>query len=217
MKLNLFYSKLILLLLLTIHIHSFGQDEQSTYRVYNFIYVDNSKGTDYGSLNDGVKNALLNEINNQKQIDGSYFYFYLTNGSEAFRESDVTKLDSATLEAYIKKATYATNYESDNEFLHKLVSQNPPVIKDQINIYFFLSAEATRRVISEVNNMPTPVVFPAELSNYINPNKKLNTKLIVITNREIQKGYTEDNIKRAFGFGDNQLSGHFIQPKIEFR
>ncbi|MEO8146239.1 MAG: hypothetical protein ABI723_01315 [Bacteroidia bacterium] len=207
---------LVCLIILIAAKHSMAQTDDSIFNTMTFFYIDNSSDAKHKGLNSKVKKYLSLKLKEQADLKGNYFYFFAANGKNPISETKLNKLtDSDILTNYLSQPSATADYESDNKKLQIQFTKTAPVkISDTLKVFLFLSYNAVNRMVAELNNMPTPAVFPTELSSYINRDKIVRARIFIITDKAIKLKYTNEQLNHCFSFNDNNT---YIQPIIEFK
>lgn len=213
-------SILLLLYCSLISFHSFSQDLKA-YNYLTFYYVDNSDGPDADPLNDNMAQELKDNLSKLSQRPDNYFFFFGCNGEESKIYNNLSAfIASPNLKKYLANASRESDFTYDKTKIREYFSEYPVKIKQNVEINVFLSTFAAQRLMREVEELPTPILFIKELPIYLNSTdpQSVRVRCNIFINKELieTKPEVENRIKSYFDFCIDEIGLSGYQTTIKY-
>ena len=197
-------------------VKAYSQNDIKSHNYVTIYLIDNSEGSSAQALNDEMIIQLKESITRISKRPESYFYCYASNGEEYYNSSNVnTILESSGFKKYLRNPSIESDYSFDKKIIREYFTDNPQRAKQNIEVTIFLSAYATKRMMKEMESLPTPIFLAKEIPLYFtNENlKDMNVKYTYYINKEAKELLGEEQIKRSLNFSNNALN--FTSSKFE--
>lgn len=179
----------------------------STYNNFTFFFIDNSAGSDNEPMSDQLVNTLKINLNKLKGRTDNFLLFFASNGSNYKTEYNLNKLTdpkSQLLSKYFSKPSKPCDYSIDKRLIRDLLIENPVAIRQSVEINLYLSSNAVRQALNNIDELPVPFMLTKELLNYLNgDNYRVRINIYTDT-----FDYGTD-IKKNFMFCNDELNVNF--------
>lgn len=194
-------------------------DDIRSFNYLTFYFVDNSDGSNANSLNSEMVEQLRDNLKKLSNRPDNYFYFYGCNGQEQLTSDNLTSFaDAPKLKKYLKNPSKESEYFFDKNAIRDHFTDYPIRIKQNIEINIYLSAYALKRMMKEMETLPSPILIPNELPIYLSISnlKEINFKTNIYINKEVKEEIGEDKIKQYLTFCRENLALDKVQTIINY-
>lgn len=183
----------------------FSQSSKSNivYNNFTFYYLDNSAGAENETMSDKLNQELDINLGKLKGRTENYFFLYASNGNNYKTEYNLNNIldkKSKLLQTYLSRPSLNPDYDFDKKIIRDNLQENPLFIKQRIEINLYLSADAVRQMINNIEALPLPLTLTKEMLLYIDRNDA-NIKINVYTDKADYKV----DLKDFFRFCNNEL------------
>jgi hypothetical protein len=203
-------------ILLLQFIRCYSQDDVKIYNNMTFYYLDNSNGYQANEMNYEMTDELKNNLKKLINRPDNYFFLYACNGQEPKMSNNLTNLlEGTTLKKYLAKDSKESDYFFDRQNMRDNLIDYPVKIKQNVEINMYLSAFAIKKIMQNIEDLPTPVLFPHELPVYLN-SSELKIKMNIFINKEAATEIGEEKIKNYFTFCLESLNQQKIITVFSF-
>ncbi len=196
-----------------------GNEDIDSYTYLTMYYVDNSDGAETEALNEGVVTELKESLNNLTKRPDNYFFFYGCDGSESKTSNNLTSfINSPALKKYLANPSDEADYVYDKSVIRDYFTENPILVKQNVEINVYLSAYAAKRMMKSTDDIPPGVFLTNEIKTYVgqSDNKNLKVKMRYYINKEIVPALGEENIKIFLRFCNAELGIQNVTTDVEF-
>lgn len=196
-----------------------SKDEVQEYSYFTMYYVDNSDGAETNALNDEMVQDLKESLNNLTRRPDNYFFFYGSDGRENKTSSNLTSfLSTPTLKKYLGNPSDEADFSFDKISIRDYFTENPVMVKQNIEINIYLSAYAVKRMLKEMEDVPATVFLSNELPLYLgnSENKNVRIKIRYFLNQEAKTLFGEETIRNFITFCSQYLNHQKIISEINY-
>jgi hypothetical protein len=205
-QLRLIVLNLILSSVLVLNVEAQSDKEVKPYNNFTFYYLDNSVGNNTDPISDDLVTTLKINLNKLKARNDNYFLLYACNGNNyrtAYNLNTLLDEKSTFLQTYFSKPSKFSDYDFDKKTLRDNISDNPIKIKQNIELNFYLSANAIKNMTNNIDELPTQLLFPREILIYLNSNQDVRIKINIFTNKTENDAIAK--LKDYFNFCNEEL------------
>ncbi|MFN7846390.1 MAG: hypothetical protein ACK5P4_04140 [Bacteroidota bacterium] len=207
-------SVIIVLFFLCSNIICLAQRSGETYNSMTLFLVDNSSGYKAPSMNEELTEELKSLVGRMSQKSNNYFFFYGANGEEPLNSANAGTLVSGnSLRSYLNKESKESDNLFDLKMLRQFILYDKVVIKQNLEIYLFLSDNAVKRMIKNPDELPSFLLFCKEAQIYLTE-KELNTKINFFLNKDVVKEFPEKTLTNFFNFCADDINTEKPQYSI---
>ncbi len=181
--------------------------EVSTYNNFTFYYLDNSAGSDYTSMSSDLVNTLKINLHKLKGRTENYLLFFASNSNNYKTEYNLNKLvdpNSILLNTYFSRPSKPCDYDFDKKVIRELLTDNPLFIKQSVELNFYLSSNAIKKAINNIDELPLPFLMYNEILSYLQGNN-FRVKINIYTDNA---EYSTE-LKKQFTFCNKELNIEF--------
>jgi hypothetical protein len=196
-----------------------GNEAEDSYTYLTMYYVDNSDGAETEALNEGVVSELKESLNNLTKRPDNYFFFYGCDGAESKTSNNLASfINSPALKKYLANPSDEADYVYDKSVLRDYFTENPLLVKQNVEINVFLSAYAVKRMMKSTDDIPPGIFLTNEVKMYVGAidNKNLKVKMRYYINKEIAPVLGEENIRMFLRFCNTELGIQNVTTDVEF-
>lgn len=206
----------ILLLLNGRMVFSQDMEEVKSYNYFTFYYLDNSEGYEADFMNAELTNELKNNLNRLAARADNYFLLFACNGDNYKIVNDLKSLtgtSSPFLKKYLSKASNEANYSEDKKAIREHLCEYPVKSKQNVEINYYLSSNALKKMVKNMEELPTPLTFSSELLTYID-GKDLKIRMNIYVDKADLEKMGSEKIKSYFIFCNHLINSSNIQTEL---
>ena len=181
--------------------------EVSTYNNFTFYYLDNSAGSDNTPMSNDLVNTLKINLHKLKGRTENYLLFFASNSNNYKTEYNLNKLvdpNSILLNTYFSRPSKPCDYDFDKKVIRELLTDNPLFIKQSVELNFYLSSNAVKKAINNIDELPIPFLMYNEILSYLQGNN-FRVKINIYTDNA---EYSTE-LKKQFTFCNKELNIEF--------
>lgn len=189
-----------------------------SYNYMSFTFADNSEGMGLRSISETLFEETNDELSSLvSNSNDNYFIFFGSNGDEPTISYDANKFnDELIYQKYTNEASEDANPMADRKILREMFVDNPVTIKSRIDCNIFLSAYATRQLLKNCDEMPTPIFFIKELPYLVNATDDVILKINFYVSEDWFNSSSEKDSYTVFvKLVTNYCSKELNTPNIE--
>ena len=158
-------------------------------------------------MSSDLVNTLKINLHKLKGRTENYLLFFASNSNNYKTEYNLNKLvdpNSILLNTYVSRPSKPCDYDFDKKVIRELLTDNPLFIKQSVELNFYLSSNAIKKAINNIDELPLPFLMYNEILSYLQGNN-FRVKINIYTDNA---EYSTE-LKKQFTFCNKELNIEF--------